>query len=30
MFAIEIARGLLTTFRELLDNSVRGDPVTYQ
>ena len=30
MFAIEIARGLMTTFRELLDNTVRGDPVTYQ
>ena len=30
MFAREIARGLMTTFRELLDNSVRGDPVTYQ
>jgi NADH-quinone oxidoreductase subunit I len=30
MFAIELARGLMTTFRELIDNSVRGDPVTYQ
>jgi NADH-quinone oxidoreductase subunit I len=30
MFAIELARGLMTTFRELLDSSVLGDPVTIQ
>jgi NADH-quinone oxidoreductase subunit I len=30
MSVLEIARGLMTTFRELLDNSVLGDPVTIQ
>lgn len=30
MFAKEIARGMYTTFRELIRSSIAGDPVTYQ
>ena len=30
MFAKEIARGMYTTFRELIRSTVAGDPVTYQ